>query len=92
MEQPARALQGQGKRSMCWQAMGETLNASASEVRRKIHNLRCQVFLQRVFCELTVSVLYLCESDFISKLPALCNVNVQTVLPSKSVFKLRTGR
>jgi hypothetical protein len=39
------------KRSMCWQAMGETLNAIASEVRRKIHNLRCQVFLQRGFYE-----------------------------------------
>jgi hypothetical protein len=32
------------KRSICWRAMGEALNASASEVQRKIHNLRYQVF------------------------------------------------
>ena len=32
------------KRSMCWQAMGETRNASAGEVQRKIYNLLYQVF------------------------------------------------
>ena len=33
-----------GKMSVYWQAMGEALNTSASEVHRTIHNLRCQVF------------------------------------------------
>jgi hypothetical protein len=34
---------GETKR-MCRQAMGKALNASASEVQRKIYNLRFQVF------------------------------------------------
>jgi hypothetical protein len=33
-----------GKMSVYWQAMGEALNASASEVHRKIRNLSYQVF------------------------------------------------
>ena len=37
------------KWSMCWQAMGEAANASASERRRKIHNLRYQVFYSVYF-------------------------------------------
>jgi biotin operon repressor len=32
------------KRSMCWQAMGEALNTSATAVQTQIHNLHQQVF------------------------------------------------
>jgi hypothetical protein len=37
------------KRSMCWQAMGEAVNASATERRRKNHNLSYQVFYSVYF-------------------------------------------
>jgi Alcohol dehydrogenase transcription factor Myb/SANT-like. len=38
------------KRSMCWQSMGEALNASTTEVQRKMRNLCSQVSNYFPYC------------------------------------------